>query len=272
MHRVVVFLVVVLFASAFFYLTSSEIPKNAPLIIDQPIVAPLPQEKSEGELLIDRINAINSKIHNISCDLDIESQQNDRFVIHLRGFLAYEKLNRFRQKTTSIFGEESDIGSNDQMFWFWSKRHKPPALHYAVHEDLYKTRLKTPFHPAWMMESLGINEIELKGGLMRTDTHWVVVEKRISPSCQLVTKMTAIDPATERITGHYLFGPAGELEASTEILEFDENGIPKKVVIIWHKENIKMLWTIINAQINTQLNPELWVMPDMPRKINMGDN
>lgn len=272
MDKIIVFILIVLLASGFLYVTSTEIPKSTPLIINQsPIVSPLPQEKTEGELLIERINSKNSQIHNISYDLDIESQQNGRLVIHLKGFLAYEKSRCFRQKTSSIFGEESDIGSNDQLFWFWSKRNKPPALHYAVHEDLYKTRLKTPFNPAWMMECLGINEINLQGGLMRTETHWVVVEKSISPSCQIVTKMTAIDPATERITGHYLFDPMGQIEASTEILEF-ENDIPKKILIIWHKENIKMLWTVKNVKVNTQLNPDLWEMPNMSYKIDMGKN
>jgi hypothetical protein len=32
------------------------------------------------------------------------------------------------------------FGSNDNYFWFWSKRMDPPVLHYARHEELAKNQ------------------------------------------------------------------------------------------------------------------------------------
>ena len=35
----------------------------------------------------------------------------------------------------------------------------PPALYFAKHEDLWKTNLKAPLNPSWMIESLDVGSI-----------------------------------------------------------------------------------------------------------------
>ena len=105
--------------------------------------------------IIEAINLKNSKIKTFYCD-DIKIKAIKKLTVNLKGKIYFEKDKNFRMFTSSILGKESDIGSNDNQFWFWSRKMNPPALHYAKYEDIYKTRLKTPFHPIWTIECLGI--------------------------------------------------------------------------------------------------------------------
>ena len=42
--------------------------------------------------------------------------------------------------SNSFLGKETDVGSNEKQFWFWSKRMKPSVLFYSEHENLNKTK------------------------------------------------------------------------------------------------------------------------------------
>ena len=124
----------------------------------------------------------------------------------------------------------------------------------------------------WIMESLSLGRVNEKAILRKTDKYWVLTERRVNTMGKLVSKMTLIDPKEEHIIGHYLF-EQGQMIASTEIKEWMTTGgisVPKKFVIIWHDENIKLLWNFVNIKVNTHINPQKWEMPDMSYKIDMG--
>ena len=52
----------------------------------------------------------------------------------LQATVAYERPLRLRVRAgTGILGEELDLGSNDELFWFWARRSQPPALYFCRH-------------------------------------------------------------------------------------------------------------------------------------------
>ena len=63
---------------------------------------------------------------------------------------------------TSIVGAELDLGSNDELFWFWVKRSQPPAIYYCRHDQFAasQARQMTPFEPRWLIEALGVVEFD----------------------------------------------------------------------------------------------------------------
>ena len=245
---------------------SSEITVQLPP--DVPTIPTIPQ------IIID-INKANEKINSFSCE-NVSILIKSNIVAKLKGKLYYEKQKNFRMTYKSIFGLESDVGSNDEHFWFWSKRYKPRSVYYASHEDLHKTRLKTPFNPLWIMESLSLGEIATKNIITAVDenNNLIVLQERISITGEKVTKSTLIDQKNKRIIGHYIIRSDGTIAASTEITEFkivDGTSIPTKILIIWHDENVTMEWELSKSKVNQHISDEKWEMPDYDEKVDMGE-
>lgn len=207
-------------------------------------------------------------------DLDIHTSKAVR--IKISGTMVMEKDKRFRMKIRSIAGQEMDLGSNDTHFWFWSKRMDPPVLHYAKHEDLGKSALKTPLNPSWMMSSLNMNIIDTKGAqLIRHNNNYGVLLPKTSANGEAVTVLTLIDPNKQVVIGHYLYGANGKLQASSEVKSHQKVGeftIPKELFVIWYSEGQTLELILNNPQINTGINSSNWVMPVQKNSIDMGKN
>ena len=202
---------------------------------------------------------------------DISAIASAKITANLWGRISFEKKQNFRMQLSSRFNSEIDIGSNQQYFWFWSRRMKPSYLYYSLHKDIKKAPLKTLFHPLWMMECLGIDEIDLKGATIYQQENCIAVRQiRTGTMDQLVVKITLIDPKKQAIIGHYLYNDDLKLIASSEVLEFQNYKqflIPKRIRMLWHEENAGMELTLSRVIINSQINKQLWEMPtNMPKR------
>jgi|FreactcultureFD7_1027221.scaffolds.fasta_scaffold07027_4 hypothetical protein len=220
--------------------------------------------------LISRINQKSSEIQSLYLEnMSIKFQQN--FIsFKANGEIAMLKDKNFRLKISSnITGKEMDIGSNDELFWFWSKRMNPPYLHYANHKDLHKTMLRTALNPNWMMESLNVQEIKKENIMVAYfKNFYVIIQNRISANSEKVTLVLLLDPQKETIVGRYLYDANGKMIASTEY----ENGtgiVPNKIFIQWYEENIFLTWDLSKIKINLGINPSYWIMPNMKNSVNM---
>jgi hypothetical protein len=206
---------------------------------------------SQDSNIIQYLNDRNEKIKSIYYKLTIRMSG---LLQDLDGYLYYEKDKKFRMFVYSSFGLELDIGSNEQYFWFWSKRMKPPVLYYCLHENANKTRLKTPLNPLWLMELTNINTIK-KGSISRYGDKITVREIQNG-----IMKIILLDK-NSNIIGHYLYD-ANHLITSCEMT-------PKAVEIIWPDESIRMNWSIDHSQINVKIDESAWRMPDIRRKVDM---
>src|SRR6185437_10713173 len=77
----------------------------------------------------------------------------------LRANVALERPRRFRMRAeTGLTGPEVDLGSNDQLFWFWVRRLQPPSIYYCTHQQFQVSRIRemVPVEPEWLIEALGI--------------------------------------------------------------------------------------------------------------------
>lgn len=236
---------------------------------------PLTEEEKRAMSCIEAVNEKNRQIKMVVCE-DIVIQADRDFATTLWASVFYEKDKRFRMKTESRTGLETDVGSNDQQFWFWSRRMRPPTLYYADHADLIKTRLRTPLHPLWLMECMGVTEIGFKNTVVKRQGEYLAAfQPRVSTLGALVTKMTLIDPKKQVIVGHYLYNQDDVLIASNEVIEFhttyDGHMVPKKTKVLWQEEGVKMLFDFNGIQVNTPINPAHWNLPDYRRKTNMID-
>lgn len=218
------------------------------------------------------INARNATIRSVYYP-EMKLKVKKDVSVSLDATMAYEKEKRFRMICSSFFGKETDIGSNDEKFWFWSKRMDPPILYYAKHEDTHKSRLRKPFHPTWMRETVGVDEINTEKVYIEQDgDKWKIFQERISINGRPIVHMTLID--NEKTLGRYLYTPNGDLVISAEIKAFyHKQGhiVPKLVHIYWAEEDVAIQWVLDRPQVNTSINLRMWKMPNMRRSRDLGN-
>jgi len=264
LNKVLFCLLMALAVAIFIY----EPPK--PLIEPRPIPVVIPTSPSYPA--IDRLNNQNQQIKSFVCD-KIKVSVADYPLIQLRGGVAYEKDRHFRLTIYSNFGKEADLGSNDIKFWFWSRQMKDKRLHYADYDHLYNTRLKTPFHPLWMMECLSLGTVDTANATIESSGQFLIVKKRVVAVTGFpVNKVTVVDTTKPAIIAQYVYKD-GKLVASCEItshIEVDGYFVPKVMTIKWDEENVAMAWELENPIVNAAPNPELWIMPKARRSLDMG--
>lgn len=239
---------------------------NFEVLTPEDVVVEIPQ-------VIKRFNEINSKITGLTCDRLQITIKEGFLSFPLTGYLRYEKDNKFRMIVGSIVSKELDLGSNDEVFWFWSRKNKDPGLFYAKHEDYFKTRLKTPFNPIWIMKSLGIDVIDTQNSKIVDEVgkSIMVIQPTTNASGKPIVSTTFIDRDTCRIHSVITTDVQGEVLISVEIKEY-KNNLPKHIVYTWYEENKRMEFQFINPKIGGESKPDLWKMPNMDVKTDMGIN
>jgi hypothetical protein len=81
----------------------------------------------------------------------------------LRANLAVERPRKFRLRAdTALSGSEVDLGSNDELFWFWIRRSEPPALYLCRHDQFAASAARqiVPVEPEWLIEALGVTTLD----------------------------------------------------------------------------------------------------------------
>lgn len=224
--------------------------------------------------LVKKINARNESVANFSCSGVKVKVWQDGSRYRLSGELYYEKPEKFRLKISSILGDELDIGSNDELFWYWSRRDKDPGLHYAKHKDYNKTRLKSGFNPRFMMRSLGISEIVITEDtkVVETDTDLIIVYQRKNASGKPILVSIFINKEKELIDGFIVTDMDGKPQASADIQSRNQDGMPTKILYVWHTEDKALLLEFPKCQFNINISPRNWKMPNHQPQLNMADD
>lgn len=216
---------------------------------------------------LDIFNKNKSKIKNIN----YKSVKISSHLLTLTGYLRYEKDHSFRL-FANWRGPEIDVGSNQDIFWFWSKRPSPRVVYFSKHEDIEKTRLKTPLRPDWLKQMLDIDEINPKKYTIGNyHGKFVVLEETKTILNESIYKLFLLNPKS--IDSIYLIDHNLNTIASCHIqetYEIDEFVLPKKIQMNWYDENLSLLWEFEQPEINTKLDKENWVMPHKPIEQNIG--
>lgn len=206
------------------YLSETYVPMKA---VEQPAVA---------NVSLAAVNRRADSLRDFKCSVNAKIYR--RLTVNLTGGILFEKPKGSSVYFDSRLGREVHVGSNADEFWFYSKRMDHPALYYAKHDDLYRTRLKAPFHPLWLMQGLGIEPLsftvaprfEKDGGSLR------VVADEKGPNGRFVRRVVLIDPATETVRGNYLYDENNKLVASIEINSTTTVAsliVPQKLRLVW---------------------------------------
>lgn len=220
---------------------------------------------AKAENVIDTINQRVSQITSLS-GKTYNVGRKGFVVVSSTGDLYYQKPHNFRMINIANVGKNLalDMGSTQDVFWFWSKNVKPTALYWCRHADLYKARLEESLHPLWLIEILGVNPIDITDANVYTEDNFTMVaQARMAPGGKQVIKLTKIDTANNVVTGHYIYTVRKTLVSSCEIKSFNQMGIPRECEIEWPQERVSIKFTLGDVIINPDLSNEAyWKFPD----------
>lgn len=245
---------------------------NCPQMVRQ-ATAPLPRLLPPSptlEQVIAVVNGNNAQI--VSCSTRDATLSGPGFPT-LRASMALERPKRFRLRAeTGLTGPELDLGSNDELFWFWVRRNEPPAIYYGRHEE-YASRVGAmPLPgPDWIVEAMGITQIDpalphqgpfaLPGDRLEIRT---VRETPLGP----VTKITILDGRQGWVLEQHAYDASGRLIASSAAAGHRRDPltnlvVPGRVSIHYPAAQLAVRLDLGNLVVNRiSGNPaELWSMP-----------
>lgn len=177
----------------------------------EPRVLPLQPTVAE---VIEAVNNNNGQIQNFSTG---NATLSGPGIPTLRANLAFERPKRLRLRAQLMGSSELDVGSNDELFWFWIKRKQPRAMFFCRHDRFRSSRARQmiPVDPDWLADALGT--VYLDPGLPYQGPYPVdgdLLELRVlldTPEGQQ-TRQIVVD-GQGRVVQQQLYDAAGQLIA-----------------------------------------------------------
>ena len=188
--------------------------------------------------------------------------------------VACEPPRRFRLRAqTSVTGSELDIGSNDELFWLWIRRHEPPVLLFCRHDEYAESSARRilPLKADWMPELLGLVSFRPddrhEGPFPMADGR-IEIRSLIASSAGELKRSTLLDGTTGLVLEQHLFSPSGERLASvrTSKHRVDQNSgaaLPRSIEVSWPASGIDFQLDIASLTTNAPSGDPglLWQMP-----------
>ena len=192
--------------------------------------------------------------------------------------IAVESPRNFRLVATSpMGGNEVDLGSNPDHFWFWNRRSEEKYVYQARHDEEpgRVRRFPIPFQPDWIMESLGVIEIDpdmelnMEPGPAGSHTVFLMAD-RVSPQGFKVRKVTVVDLCHGVIREHALYDARGQPIARAVLSDHirdkkSDAAIATKIDLEWPQAKLGFTMTLSEIEVNpARISPQTWTIPNIP--------
>jgi hypothetical protein len=243
--------------------------------------APVPcvlAPNASKEEIVAHLNANTAKINAWKTDsASISIRGQGPIPISVGASVCVEAPRNFRLKAHSLAGDEADLGSNPEYFWFWNKRNEEKYVFRAHHDEPPEKmrRVPIPFQPDWIIEALGVISIDphavaMQPGQPGSNTVLLVADK-ISPQGLKIRKVTLVDTCRGVIRQHAVYDTQSSqliaqavlsdyrLDAKTQAL------LPRQIALDWPAAQLGMTMTLSQIDVNPARIPEqIWAVPNIP--------
>lgn len=225
--------------------------------------------------LVNYLNDNAGRIQSVRvAELDLTCTQNLQS-FGLRGKMMAQKPRNFRMSADSLGNRVVDLGSNDEEFWYWISKSKPPYQVYCGYKDLKEGRVKQmpfPFQPEWVMETMGLGPYgPVDRYKMESDNDTIrLVESSTSPQGRPVKKVIVFkrrpqQPPQPQVTDYLLIDEGtGKEICSAKISEVQIERttgatLPRRLELRWPAESVKLAMKFDDLSVNPQLPPSAFV-------------
>ncbi|MCG8451446.1 MAG: hypothetical protein MI725_17910 [Pirellulales bacterium] len=237
---------------------------------------PAPEVLAAGaslEQVIAAVNQNSARIHSYQTNSASITVPGLAGVPSLRGNIVAQRPGRLRlEASTALTGPEVDLGSNDELFWFWVKRNEPPALYFSRHDQFVGSAAQQvmPIEPQWLLDALGLAQfspndhhegpVPHTNGTLEIRT---VMQTRSGP----MTKSTVIDARRAWVLQQHIYDSRGTLLASSRARShryYPDWGVslPQTIDVNLVVAQMALSIDVGAVQLNSVPdNPALWTLP-----------
>lgn len=201
----------------------------------------------------------------------------------LRANLALQRPNRMRMQASvlGIGGPALDVGSNDELFWFWrqplpNESDAAKGVFFAKHEDAQRLPIHRvlPIEPRWIIEALGMVTIDptsrIDGPFSKGQDHFEIRDQ--VPSARgMLTRVLVIHNRYGWIMEQSLMDSAGAVLAESHASRhryYPDFGVtlPEQVdiVVAPGQPQQMSLQIIVGQYVINQLNGDPETLFEMP--------
>jgi hypothetical protein len=186
--------------------------------------------------------------------------------------VAVESPRNFRLIAQSVMGNEVDLGSNQEHFWFWNKHNDEKHVFRARHDEPGKLRrFPIPFQPDWIIEALGVidideEEVTMQPGQPGSNTV-VFMADRVSPQGFKIRKVTVVDTCRGVVREHGLYDARGQLIARAILSDHVRDRatqavLPRQIELDWPQAQLGMTMNLSDIEVNPARIPaDIWAVP-----------
>ena len=199
----------------------------------------------------------------------------------LRANIAFERPMRFRLRADlPLAGQEVDVGSNDELFWFWSRHNEPAALYYCRHDRFASSpaRGNLIIDPYWLVEAMGLVHLDPalphQGPIVRQDGT-LEIHTTLNTAQGPNKKITILEPRQGLVLAQYLYDSRDQVLASAIAGRYRQDPLsglfmPTVVDVQTGAAQggapLKLRIDLGAVEINRQIanSGQLWMMPAYP--------
>jgi len=221
----------------------------------QPIPRALPPSASLTQI-IDVVNDNSARVQSLSTT---------RATIVTPGFpslnaqIAMQRPRSFRL-TAEKFGPQLDVGSNDELFWFWIAQSQPPALFFCRHEQFAASAARQifPVEPEWLIEAFGIVSFDRQAPLQGPSpvgNGRVEIRSRGGQPGRETTRVTIVDDSRGVVLEQHVYDARGLLLASAALTKHARDPasgatLPRHIHIQWPSAKFELQIDMADLQVN----------------------
>jgi len=236
-----------------------------------PVVCVIPEGASKEEI-VEHLNRSRAPLQSWrSTDIRFQVPGPAGVPLRLTASLAVEQPRNVRLIANSLRGNEADLGSNDERFWFWVRAEKSNRLYTASHDDapLVFRQMQIPFQPEWMVQALGLgvldpNQLELRPHQPGSSTV-TLVANRFLPDGQSVEQHLTVDTCSGHIIEQALYDSQQQLLARAILGDYQNHSgieLPHYIELQSPRSGQTMTMKIGTLEVNPAMSLEpMWAFP-----------
>jgi hypothetical protein len=177
----------------------------------------------------------------------------------LNANIALQRPRSFRL-VAEKFGPQLDVGSNDELLWFWVAQAQPPALFYCRHEQFAASAARQimPVEPDWLVEAFGIVTFDRSKPLQGPTpigNGRVEIRSRAGLPGQETSRVTIVDDSTGIVLEQHVYDAHGVLLASAMLSKHVSDPasgakLPRHIKIQWPPAKFELAIDMADIQVN----------------------
>ncbi|MEX0978756.1 MAG: hypothetical protein WDZ48_07900 [Pirellulales bacterium] len=231
---------------------------SCPRIVQQ-YTQPIPRALPPSPSLVQIIDVVNDN------SARVQSISTTRATISTAGFPALNaNIALARPRSLRItgekFGPQLDVGSNDELFWFWVAQAQPPALFFCRHEQFATSAARQifPVEPEWLIEAFGVVTFDRSkpiDGPSPVGNGRVEIRTRAGAPGNETSRVTIIDDSRGIVLEQRVYDARGALLASAVLGKHARDPasgatLPRHIHITWPPSKFEVTIDMADLQVN----------------------